>query len=108
MTVISNDETASEPNQGFPLMGYLGPRWVSPWEYCKLLRSYGVSCGLWSAAMTEQEKLQEAVEKDPVAFANPKELHALYNASKYLIASGIITTTDGSTELGAVIHSPIL
>jgi uncharacterized repeat protein (TIGR01451 family) len=40
--VISNDPAAAAPNRGFPLMGYKGPTYVSPWEMCKMLTPYGV------------------------------------------------------------------
>lgn len=43
-TVISNDPSESDPNQGFPLMGAVGPQYVDPWDYCRLLDSYGVPC----------------------------------------------------------------
>ena len=43
-------------------------------EYCKLLPQYGISCGLWAAAQTAQERLEEAVVADPVAFADPAEV----------------------------------
>ncbi|MEM8961541.1 MAG: hypothetical protein AAGD38_08695 [Acidobacteriota bacterium] len=44
--VISNDPDIAQPNRGFPIMGYKSPRWVSPFEYCKLLPAYGVPCNL--------------------------------------------------------------
>lgn len=44
--VISNDPSIAQPNRGFPMMGYRSPRWISPYEYCKLLPNYGVPCGL--------------------------------------------------------------
>lgn len=44
-TVISNDPQAPFENQGFPLMGYMGPSWIDPFHYCRLLWSYGIfSC----------------------------------------------------------------
>lgn len=44
--VISNDPAVSQPNRGFPMMGYKFPQWVSPYEFCKLMPQYGVPCGL--------------------------------------------------------------
>ena len=45
--VISNDPNESQPNRGFPLMGYETPRWSDPYHYCKLLNVYGVGCSLF-------------------------------------------------------------
>ena len=45
-TVISNDPSASAPNQGFPEMGYQSPKWIDPFDYCKMLVGYGVPCDL--------------------------------------------------------------
>lgn len=42
--VISNDPAATTPNLGYPMMGYKWPNYISPWEYCKMLAAYGVSC----------------------------------------------------------------
>lgn len=44
--VISNDPSIAQPNRGYPLMGYRSPRWISPYEYCKLLPQYGVPCNI--------------------------------------------------------------
>lgn len=44
--VISNDPSIAQPNRGFPMMGYKSPRWISPYEYCKLLPQYGVPCSI--------------------------------------------------------------
>jgi hypothetical protein len=44
--VIDNDPSIAQPNLGFPMMGYKGPRWISPYEYCKLLPQYGVPCDI--------------------------------------------------------------
>ncbi len=50
--VISNDPSIAQPNRGFPMMGYRGPRWISPYEYCKLLPQYGVPCNIdWPEPM---------------------------------------------------------
>ena len=42
--VISNDPSESEPSLGNPLMGYQSPKWIDPYDYCKLLDGYGVPC----------------------------------------------------------------
>lgn len=44
--VVSNDPGIAQPNRGFPMMGYRSPRWISPYEYCKLLPQYGVPCNI--------------------------------------------------------------
>jgi hypothetical protein len=43
-TVFSNDPTASAPNRAFPLMSYVGPGWIDPYHWCRLLTFYGVPC----------------------------------------------------------------
>ena len=43
-TVISNDPAAAAPNQGFPFMGYLSPKWADPYNYCLLLDAFGITC----------------------------------------------------------------
>jgi hypothetical protein len=43
-TVVSNDPAAAEPNRGFPYMGYKGPKWADPYDYCKSLIGEGIAC----------------------------------------------------------------
>lgn len=45
-TVISNDPSVSAPNRGFPEMGYQSPKWIDPYDYCKMLVGYGVPCDI--------------------------------------------------------------
>jgi len=42
--VISNDPNESYPHRAFPLMGYLSPRWIDPYTYCRMLTERGVAC----------------------------------------------------------------
>ncbi|HBY98668.1 MAG TPA: hypothetical protein DEP84_32765, partial [Chloroflexi bacterium] len=101
-TVLSNDPAASSPNQAFPLMGYRRPRWISPYEYCKLLVQYGISCGLFTQFETAQQRLEEAVTSNPLAFADPGELRALQQATEYIAAGGLISITAGTAEFNGV------
>jgi len=96
-SVIGNAPNLPQPKQGFPLMGYKGPEWVSPWEYCRFLRYYNVPCTVY--ALSAEEALEEAVDANPVAYADPAELKALENATEHILARGMITTTEGTAEL---------
>jgi hypothetical protein len=52
-SVISNDPFTSGHEEGYPLMSYREDRWISPYEYCKLLIAFGVPCpldGTWPPA----------------------------------------------------------
>jgi hypothetical protein len=102
--VISNDRTAASPHQAFPIMGYTWPRWTSAWEYCRLLRAYGVPCGLFASTQSAEEALQEAVMANPSAYADPAEAAALRSASVYLRATGVITTSAGTARFRGVIQ----
>lgn len=101
-TVLSNNPAAAWPNHAFPLMGYRGPQWVSPWEYCKLERTYGISCGVYAVSQSAQEARQEAVAADPTAFADAGELQALQTATAYIAAGGLISTTAGAASFDAI------
>ena len=79
--VISNDPAESQPNQGFPLMGYQSPNWVSPWEFCKMMDDYGVSCNLWSYSSIQ------AAAPDAQAQA---EVDALEAANEFLYIQGVV------------------
>ena len=100
-TVISNDPTALSPNQGFPLMGYKRPRWISPYEYCKLLVAYGINCSLQFPSTTQEPTIQAGIE-EPVAYAKPKELRTVQQASEYIVAGGLITTTNNTATFNGV------
>jgi hypothetical protein len=43
-TVISNDPSESDPNRGFPLMGYLSPKYIDAYHWCMTLQIMGVDC----------------------------------------------------------------
>lgn len=89
--IISNDPSASSPNQGFPLMGYQSPNWISPWEYCKLLEEYGVSCGLsWSMASSTRHSLSAQTQA---------AIAALQNADEYVLVGGVLDADRGEVWL---------
>jgi hypothetical protein len=73
-------------------MGYQRPRWISPWEYCKLLPAYGVftPCGPLAQSASAQDQLEAEALADPQRFANPDELSALLAATRYIAATGQI------------------
>lgn len=105
--VINNRPSSSaDANTGYPLMGYRGPKWVSPWSYCKLLRAYGVACtldsGPWGLAA---EEYREAVLADPASFADVKEAAALRGAEEHILASGVITVSVPSGQLLQVMRT---
>jgi hypothetical protein len=50
-TVISNEPTEAEPNQGFPMMSYRSPKWIDPYTYCAMMPIYGVDCSLADIGM---------------------------------------------------------
>jgi len=95
-SVISNDPAAPTLNRAFPLMGYRRPRWISPYEYCKLLPQYGVSCSLsWTYSLNEAK--EAAVLVNPLTYANAEALVALRTADEYLAVGGLVTTTNSTT-----------
>lgn len=42
--VISNNPSPATLNKGFPVMGYLNPRWADPYYWCRQLEHFGVNC----------------------------------------------------------------
>jgi len=77
IAVISNDPNISAPNLGFPFMGYREPRWVSPYEYCKLLVKFGVPCDIqWPdppvGQLVPDLKIQAKLDQNYQVFSNAK------------------------------------
>jgi hypothetical protein len=105
--VLSNDPNDAT-HQAFPLMGYRRPRWISPWEDCKLLNTYGVNCAIAFGPQNNipQDSVQSAVEANPSAFAEPDRLKQLQQATDYLVASGLITPTDNTAAFETVYKLP--
>ncbi len=104
-TVLSNDPNAASPNQAFPLLGYQRPRWISDYEYCKLLPSYGgiIPCGaVPGAAASVQDELEQAVLADPLAYADPEKLAALQAATRYILAGGLIDLAANTAQFSGV------
>ena len=98
-TIISNNPNVSTPNRGFPMMGYETPRWVSPWEYCKLMPQYGTSCS-WPVATKPEAAPQATVLTQEI-----EAITAAYQgASGFLMISGIINDTTGEVELNPFYH----
>lgn len=71
------------------MMSYQSLRWVSPWEYCKLMPSYGVSCGInWGNSA--------AAAVDGPSPALQAAVAALKAADEHLLIGGQINRVDGS------------
>jgi len=105
-TVLSNDPTAASPNRAFPLMGYQRPRWISDYEYCKLLPTYGVLIPCLSATVAgAQEQFEQAVMAGPLAYADPAKLAALQAASRYLLAGGVLDLTNDTVTWTGVFQT---
>ncbi|NOX62858.1 MAG: hypothetical protein GXP42_13070, partial [Chloroflexi bacterium] len=89
--VISNDPAQAEPNQGFPMMGYQRPNWISPYEYCKLYKKYSTKCTLsWATVLSAESSQSEAMER---------VISALQNADEYLLVSGLVDPGKGEVTL---------
>lgn len=103
-TVLSNNPNAAPPNRAFPLLGYKRPKWISPYEYCKLLPTYGIviPCGALAAGASAQEQFEQAVFADPLAYADPAKLAALQAATRYILAGGIIDLTANTAQFNGV------
>jgi len=88
--VISNTDSV------FPLMGYNHPRWTSPYEYCKLLRQYGIECN-------DLSKMRKGHRDDrPTTYPNgsvdPEKLQNLQNAGQYFAVGGIVDISSNTIE----------
>jgi len=92
-TVISN-----KANTVYPLMGYLKPRWISPYEYCKLLQSYGVACDALSKMRRGQRDGQDGRFTNPDEVTNSEKLQRLQNATRYFAVGGIIDTSTNTVD----------
>lgn len=95
--VISNDPSEAQPHRGFPLMGYKSPQWVSPYEYCKMMPSFGVPCDLeWSSPgfVSNVGGGGESPPKEDIG------LDLLANADEYLIIAGLLDSREGKVHFG--------
>jgi hypothetical protein len=115
-TVISNDPSAAQPNQGFPLMGYQTPKWLDAYYWCAVLDALGVDCdkavtpflarGSGAGLMSLAERRPQAEEDAfPSAEAWAAD-RARQAASGYLLAVGQVDRTAGSGELRQVLQVP--
>jgi hypothetical protein len=106
VAVINNKPlSALDQQTGFPLMGYQAPTWTSPWEWCKLLRAYGIPCGLDAGPWTSSAELQrESVIANPSASADTQEVAALRSATVHILATGVVTTSVQSGQLLSVMR----
>ena len=59
-TVISNDPDEADPNNAFPLMGYVSPTWIDPYDYCLMLVGYGIPCDLDDLQIAVPQPMREA------------------------------------------------
>ena len=58
--VISNDPDEADPANGFPLLGYLSPKWADPYDYCLMLNGYDVDCDLDDLQIAVPDRLRDA------------------------------------------------
>ncbi len=86
--IISNDPAVAEINQGFPMMGYKRRYWVSPWELCKLMPTYGVNCTWPLAALQSTATPHE----DAAQTAAPQ-------AVEYYMVTGVVNATQDTAAL---------
>jgi len=93
--IISNDPTVSQPNLGYPLMGYQRPRWVDPYTYCALLKKYGVACSLWSTTAAGADE-PDAAAPSAEGAAAAAELQA---AERVVMVSGVVDKTSGAGQI---------
>jgi hypothetical protein len=94
--IISNDPAAVEPNLGFPLMGYLRPRWIDPYTYCAMLKTYGVGCSLSFGAAAAAAEPSATPTQAPEAAA---AVAALIAADRIVMVSGIVDKTSASGKI---------
>lgn len=59
-TVISNDPDEADPNNAFPLMGYVSPTWIDPFDYCLMLVGYGIDCDIDDLQIAVPQPMREA------------------------------------------------
>src|SRR5262249_27846839 len=100
---ISNDPALAAPYRGFPMMGYQLAKWVSPWEFCKLMDNYGVSCNLnFGKNSTAQDQREKEVMRDPMAFADADKRKALLQATEFIAVGGVVNTQQNTARFSEV------
>lgn len=91
------DAAIHPPEETFPMMGYKQPRWVSPYNYCLLMNTFGYNCNLW-----EEPSVNESMGD----WSNI--LSSAGQENGFLLVSGVISPTAGTAELLTVEHLPEL
>ncbi|MBA3530605.1 MAG: hypothetical protein H0T73_01605, partial [Ardenticatenales bacterium] len=76
---------SNETETSGPMMSYNEPQWISPYEYCKLLKKYGVPCNLTFGLMARQD--------DSPSLPNPTTNNAPSQSAELLLVSGVISST---------------
>jgi hypothetical protein len=100
--VISHDPNADWENRAYPMMGYMRPIWISPWEYCKLLPVYGIPCDIPYWPPSAQELREAEARADPQGYLAPGELAAVRTMTRAVLAIGRIDTVSGAAAFLSV------
>jgi hypothetical protein len=77
-TVISNDPAEAEPNQGFPVMGYLSPQWMDAYSWCLILDQWGIPCDPPSIGIA-------ALPEDQLAALDPSTLYETDHTPRFQV-----------------------
>lgn len=118
--IIHNDD----PQPAFPIMGYLGPGWTSPWTWCQLISSYLISgsCNWNSIAPGGIQFVEDAADSlsdnqadrlslessadgtavpgmiDDLRLSVALTSQGLENAERYAMVSGGVNTEQGTAD----------
>lgn len=107
-TVISNDPSAPEPNQGWPLMSYANPKWLDAYYWCASLEALGVECDRQVVPFLAHRPgaglMAMSAANEPGPAGGPAELPRLPDSAllqadpDYLVVMGRIDRTTGEAE----------
>jgi hypothetical protein len=105
-TVISNDPSASAPNQGFPMMGYQAPKWIDAFHYCKLLLSLGVQCDPFGPPMVVglPDSGHRFSREEILADTQYAARRTAVGEAGFLVVTGVISRTDQQAFLVDIAH----
>ncbi len=116
--VISNDPDEADPANGFPLLGYLSPKWADPYDYCLMLNGYDVDCDLDDLQIAVPDRLRDAFVTTVEAMRSgvvvpqtdgagtshehgPSQPSALQAAQSFALIYGLVNRDSGEA---AIIH----
>ena len=114
-TVISNDPSVSNPNLGFPLMGYQTPQFEDAYDWCLLLTAIGPECDLESIIQAMAPAGGPALVSLPLPHLSS---HSLLDAAPsgfggyqlqtvpFLVVTGLVQKDPVVASIGQVITLP--